>query len=304
MSTADATRANGTRFRAQNDREQPHIIKNDSAPEWGGRFTCVACWRHGITDIERHRKRDCDDWNAFNRINNGYLRQFNMGMAPAHTTAPQVLHGEHYRLVKGTFNLMPHHIMRYQTEDWGPYDPLQAPLGVIANWVGRSYNDLLDQVLNVLPPSIQHAPRQCSCSRALLRSRNGTTSSYIHEQNSQDELMDMKAIGNFVEAHPHVNALFNHLPWNQTGLAMAVNANQPLHSKGIWINLTRAAGGVAGTGAFPLGLAGTIITHYQGWRFANFFGLGNPANFADLYHNRTAADVARGLFTMPGAPEN
>lgn len=301
MSTQDATRANGTRFRSQNDRVQPHVVKNDSAPEWGGRFTCVACWRHDITDLERHRKRDCDDWNALNRINNGFVRQFNAGMAPPHHTSPEILLGEHYRLVKGRFNLLPHHIMRYQTEDWGPYDPLEAPPGALVSWRGLSYHELLGRVLHSLPPSMKHAPRVCCCSRALLRSRNGTTSSYIHERHTHDELMDMKAIGNFVEAHPVVLNLFNGFPWHTTSLALAVPAIQPLHGEGDWVNISRGGGGPAGTGGFPNGIAGSNIIHYQGFRLAQN-GIGNPAQFANLYQGRNGYDVARGQFTMPGTP--
>ena len=127
MSTLDATRSNGSRYRHQNDREVYFYPPHDCAPEWGGRFTCVACWQHGIGDLERHRKQHCPNWNALNRINNGFERQFNAGMAPPNVVQPFRLLGEHYRMVKGRHGIMPHHIMRWQDEDWGPYTPMVTP---------------------------------------------------------------------------------------------------------------------------------------------------------------------------------
>ena len=113
MTSRDATRSNGSRFRQQPEREVHHLRENDTAPEWGGHFTCVACWQHGISDLNRHRMQHCEDWNAFNRINCSFQRQHREGRSPldANGAPPAtafVLSGEHYRMVKGRYGLLPH----------------------------------------------------------------------------------------------------------------------------------------------------------------------------------------------------
>ena len=148
MTSRDATRSNGGRYRSQQDRENHHIREHDSAPEWGNRFTCVACWQHNIPDLNRHRNQHCEDWNALNRINCGFQRQWQEGRAPmdgtgAYPAYAPVLLGEHYRMVKGRYGILPHHIMRWQNENFGPYDPLQTPQGVYTLWMGVTYHDLL-----------------------------------------------------------------------------------------------------------------------------------------------------------------
>ena len=307
MATRDATRSNGGRYRNQNDREPHHIREHDSAPEWGNRFTCVACWEHNIGDLDRHRKVSCEDWNALNRLNTGFQRQWQEGRAPndpltfMYPDKPYVLMGEHYRMVKGKHGIMPHHIVRWQNENFGPYDALQVPPGAFAPWAGQTYWNLLVETLNSLPPSISETPIQCTCSRALQRSRNGMTHSYHHEKNSMDELFCQNAIGNFMSAHPamigHYQTLTG-IPWPVTQTALSRGAFVPLHGQGIWVQLASPGIGICGVG--DIGIAQSNANHYT--LFQAMHGAGLIGGQMNLYQGKTIDDARRGNFSMPGTP--
>ena len=309
MATASATKSNGSRFRSDNDRVPHHVPKNDVAPEWGNQCTCVACWTHGITDLERHRRQSCDDWNALNRINTGFVREFNAGMAPPHTTQAYILSGEHHRMVKGRWGIQPHHIMRWQNENWGPYSPLDAPPDAAVVWRHATYHQLLLETLRSLPVSIAVAPRQCTCSMALLRSRNGTTHSYNNEKNSCDEFYDQKAVGNFMAAQPFLINRFEQqvaaLPlaaganvWQVYQPARAVHANQPLAGHGDWVELAPPGRGICGEG--QVGISQANVRHFQ--QFHQAVAMGNLVQHANLHQGKTILDVRRGNFAMPGTP--
>ena len=309
MSTAAATRSNGTRYRSDNDRVPDHVPRNDVAPEWGCQCTCVACWTHGLPDLERHRRQSCDDWNALNRLNNGFVREFNAGMAPPNTLTPHVLSGEHCRMVKGRFGIMPHHIVRWQDENWGPYSPMDAPPDAAVAWRGISYFVLLVSTLQSLPVTIALTPRQCPCSMALMRSRNGTTHSCNNERNSCDEFLDQKAVGNFMAAHPFLIQRYEQqaapLPlgagvntWQMHQPARALLSNQPLAGVGDWVDLAPPGRGVCGLG--DQGVAEGNVQHFQQCNLA--LAAGHPNNVANLCQGKTVNDVRRGNFAMPGTP--
>ena len=302
MATADATRANGARYRNQNDRVSNHVPRHDTAPEWGGRFTCVACWQHNIVDIERHRSQHCPDWNALNRINNGYVRQFNSGMAPPGVLLPLVLTGEHYRMVKGRFGIQAHHIMRWQDENWGPYDQLQCPPNSRMGWENFTYDFLLMNTINSLPRSIALVPRPCTCTMALQRSRNGTTHSYHNEKNTCDEFYDQRAVGNFMEAHHPLRGAYQHMPggapWNTTQAFLSTGSNQPLNGMGHWVELAPPGMGICGLG--NVGITDSNVQHFQQWQ--QNVAAGAPNQQANLYQGKTANDIRQGSFAMPGTP--
>ena len=306
MTTRDTQRSNGGRYRNQNDRELTHIREHDSAPEWGNRFTCVACWQHNITDIVRHRSQHCEDWNALNRINCGFHRQWTEGRASldasgSYPTKPYILKGEHYRMVKGRYGVQPHHIMRWQDENFGPYDPLIVPQGCQAVWQGFTYFQLLLETIQSLPPSMHIEPRICSCTRALLRSRNGATHSYFNEKNSLDELADQAAIGNFMAAHPPLVGHYQNLTntnWNHTQPRMARNSFQPLNGQGVWVPLAPQGQGVCQQGS--AGISESIVAHCLQYQVA--VTNGQPFARMNLYTGRSIADARRGHFSMPGTP--
>ena len=315
MTSRDATRSNGARFRQLHDRELVHISEHDSAPEWGNWFTCVACWEHGITDLVRHRSQFCDDWNALNRLNCGFQRQHKEGRAPleqdgSYPTKAYVLKGEHYRMVKARYGVQPFHIMRWQHEDFGPYDSLRVPHGNHMIFQGISYWTLLVETISSMPPSIGTCPRQCVCSRALARSRNGTSRSYFHEMNAIDELNSQAAVGLFMDANPFLiqhyenqmqGILLGHGPtWNQTQPFFARQVPQPLGGQGVWVDLAPQNQGICGVGAN--GIANTNETHFN-QHAANAL-TGALQTHMNLYHNKTQEDARRGNFTMPGTPHH
>ena len=307
MTSREATRSHGSRCRQQNDREIHHVREHDTAPEWGNRFACVACWQHGLTDLTRHRNQHCPDWNAFNRINCGFHRQWQMGFAPIDANgncphSPFVLTGEHCRLVKGRFSLLPHHIMRWQSEDCGPCDPLETPPGVVTAWQGLTHHQLLQVALASLPPSVAAVPKKCTCTRALARSLNGTTSSCFHEKNALDELVCQKAVGDFMGAHPplagaHQNQFGGH--WHNTQPFLARNSMMPLNGVGDWVDLAPANQGVCGVGDH--GIAESAAMHYTATMNAAAAG-GIPNGQAHLYQGKNIHHARRGQFTMPGTP--
>lgn len=309
MASREATRSNGSRYRMQHERTNYHIREHDSAPEWGNRFTCVACWEHGITDLARHRSNSCEDWNALNKINCGFQRQWQEGRAPLgamgqYPAKAFCLTGEHYRLVKGRFGILPHHIVRWQNENWGPYETLVAPPEVHVVWRNISYWTLLQNTINSLPSSMAVIPQQCTCSRALMRSLNGTTHSYHHEKNALDELNAQKAVGLFVDSHMFLRGQLQHIygfGWQTTQPFLARVAPQPLNGTGNWIDLAPVGGfGVAGVG--DRGIAQTNVDHYN--MYHTDVAAGNVSQRMNLYQGKTVQDAQRGQFTMPGTPRH
>jgi hypothetical protein len=309
MATRDATRSNGGQYRNQNDCEPHHIREHDSAPEWGNCFTCVACWQHNIPDLTCHRNQHCEDWNALNRINCGFQRQYNEGRAPNdpytgfYPDKPYVLTGEHYRMVKGRYGISPHHIMRWQNENYGPYDPLESPPGVHVIWTGITFWNILVETLNSLPPSIAEVPLQCTCLRALQRARNGTTHSYFHEKNALDELFCQNAVGNFMGAHPPLIGHYQNLTgvaWNTTQPFLARHSQQPLGRQGVWVDLATQGVGICGVG--HCGIAESNVTHFLAYQAATMAGFGGPQ--MNLYQGKTVHDARRGNFSMPGTPRH
>lgn len=308
MTTRDSTRSNGSRYRAQNDREVVHVVAHDIAPEWGNLYTCVACWQHNLNDLTRHRQQFCEDWNPLNRLNLGFNRQFSQGLAPLDTNGnypatAYVLKGEHYRMVKGRYGIMPHHIMRWQDENYGPYDPLQAPPGVHVFWSGFSYWQLLQETLLSLPISIATTPRDCSCSRALARSKNGTSHSYFQEKNALDELADQAAVGQFMAAHPPIVGMYqgwSGVSWNNTQPRMARTSRVPLNGRGVWVDLAPPTQGVCGEG--DRGIAESNAQHFLQHQAA--VAVGQPTALSNLYQGKTINDARRGDYTMPGTPRH
>ena len=308
MTSRDAMRCHGGRYRTQQDLQVHHIREHDMAPEWGNRFTCVACWLHNIPDLARHRSRDCEDWNALNRINCGFQRQWQEGRAPndAHGAYPAfapVLYGEHYRMVKGRYGILPHHIMRWQSENYGPYDPLQTPPGVHTIWAGFTYYALLLETLSSLPPSIAVPPLQCNCTRALQRSLNGTTHSYHHEKHALDELLCQNAVGNFMATNLPLVAQYQHwtgVPWNTTQPHFARSSIAPLNGRGNWVPLSPPGMGIALVG--DIGIAESNAQHWVQYQLG--LAGGNPAATMNLWQGKTIDDARRGDFTMPGTPRH
>ena len=306
MTSRDATRSNGTRCRQQADREVHHIREHDSAPEWGNRFTCVACWQHNIPDLTRHRNQHCDDWNALNRINCGFQRQWREGRAALESDGScparaHVLSGEHCRMVKGRCGILPHHVVRWQNENFGPCDPLEVPQGVNMLWRGFSCCNLLQETLMSLPTSISTVPRQCTCSRALMRSMNGTAHSCHHEKNALDELVCQAAIGDFMGSHPFlVGACQNQMNvhWQTTQPFLARNSQQPLNGMGNWVDLSPPDQGVCGVG--DRGIAESNAEHFLACTAAAVNGM--PLQHMNLCTGKTIHDARRGQFAMPGTP--
>jgi len=245
----------------------------------------------------------CDDWNAFNRINCGFQRAYREGRDPT-LAKPFVLTGEHYRMVKGRYGIMPHHIVRWQNENWTPYEPLRVPTNAHVFWAGFSYVQLLSETFLSLPVSIAISPRPCTCTRALIRSRNGSTHSYNQEKNSLDELADQKAVGNFMQAHhPMITHYENTFmaagaQWNTTQPSLARGSLEPLSGIGEWVDLAPMGQGICGVG--DSGIAANNVAHFQQYQASVVAG--NPTAHMNLYQGRTAADVRRGNFAMPGSP--
>ena len=49
------------------------------------------------------------------------------------------LKDEHYQMVKDQYGVQPHHIMRWQNENYGPYNPLTVSQGCQAGWQRFTY---------------------------------------------------------------------------------------------------------------------------------------------------------------------
>ena len=170
--------------------------------------------------------------------------------------------------------------------------------------MGFSYVQLLVDTLTSLPVSISTPPRQCTCSLALLRSRNGASFSYHQEKNSLDELADQRAVGFFMAAHPPMNAHYqtNFMPaggmWTQTQPYLAHQTQQPLAGRGVWVDLAPMGQGVCQQG--DRGIAESNVAHYNAYQ--NSILAGNPTLFLNLYSGKNVHDVRRGEFSMPGTP--
>ena len=212
--------------------------------------------------------------------------------------------GEICHMVKGRCGVMPHHVMRWQDENWGPCDPMEVPNGINCVFRGISYCTMVVFVLNSLPPSIATTPRPCSCSVALRRSRNGTTHSHNHEKNSLDELTDQKAVGNFMAAHPPLVAHHNGTiapagaNWTGTQPFHARFAAQPLLGQHDWVDLAPMGQGICRTG--DTGISQSTVNHFNACQVASAGGVAPAAS--NLHQNRTANQVRQGLFGMPGTP--
>lgn len=101
---------NGRTHRGPNDIPRLFYPDRHCCPEYGTNLYCCACTAP-TDNIDRHKLIDCSEWNALNRLNKSYYRQFNAGMAPPGQTEAKRLSGEKYRLIRDAFGLYPHIIM-------------------------------------------------------------------------------------------------------------------------------------------------------------------------------------------------
>lgn len=305
-------KCNGARFRGRND--LTGVVYDDLivAPEWGTRFICVACNEAPVSSLHKHQLQDCSDWNAFNRINNGYKRQFNARQAPATQTQPLRLLGEHYRLIRDALILPPWIIME-QAFNWGPYTPLQVPHNAQGQfwWANRTYEACRLHVMAGLPDTMSIPPPPDHRTAALLTAHaSDNTASLMHELHKADELNRLCIIAEFMEAHPDLRDQLvldtvglDH--WNQSAIYLAKNpttnhnptANNP--PQPIWIPITPPGQGPAGTGAFMHNNVGGVTGKRLQHRAAP--GDGDNTSIARvLYDNVPPADVDH--FNMVGSP--
>jgi hypothetical protein len=210
--------------------------------------------------------------------------------------APRDILGEHYRLVRDHYNLPPYVIM-HQADTWGPYDPIISPQGMaLSAWENRSYEYLLVNMLNSLPPTMQRAPRPELRSTALrIASGNKHERSLTHEYHKADEMQDMQAVAGFLACHPPINIFMANVPayqipgqdWRNTEIFQSkygpVNNVAPR-----WMAMDTQGHGVAGVG--HVGVSHSAAQH----RAQN---LGNV-----VYQNVSANDAETGKFNIMGTP--
>lgn len=315
-----SNRCNGARFRGPNEQRVATVPHRVYCPEIGTHLVCCACFRDmGVgtksTDLYRHQREHCDDWNALFKIHNGYVRQFHQGRAPMNVQSPRHILGEHYRLVRDFFHLPPHVIMD-QGHDWGPYDPIQPPPGSAPNilWAGISYEVLLVGALARLPPTMAWEPRpdvRAVAVRRAIADRHNT--SYHHEIAVLEEQRDLQAICRFMEEHLplqkalvqangtaanpaggipgndwHNTAIYHSLHPAGAGAVMFPPVAGAVPPTPHWCEIAAAGQGVAGTGS--VGVAQSLV-NFQAAHANNQFVAQIPPR-----------ELRRGRIRMGGTP--
>lgn len=268
----------GNKFRGHNDANLLHHPDRTLAPEHGTRYICVACNNpEPFLNIAQHQGAECPEWNAFNRICNGYQRQFNDGTKPPTVTEAFRLTGEQYRLVRDSL-LLGAWIIMNQDEFWGPYTPLQVPHGMMQGnpwWGGQSYEALRQAVMAGLPLTISTPPRPDTRVQAVLKANTNRMFSPTHEIHKQDELRDMQAIQRFMDAHPYLVPIFCALNplgitnWTTTAIYQSIyppphpaaNVMNPQPPPPIWCPIAPQGQGPAGRGGHPNGVSGAREQH-------------------------------------------
>ena len=176
-----------------------------------------------------------------------------------------------------------------------------------------SYDNLVRQLMPHIPPTLRIAPRPDPRMRALsIALARPHDRSYMHECHAADELMDMRAVARFVEAHGQVRTMIeNHFPYNcpNWGDTYIHRAEYPpaagaMPPPSIWMSLAPAGQGVAGVG--DTGVSRTNQHHHV-------HVLGNAAvppavppppgqvNPLQFYQGVPAGQVGH-VFNMPGTP--
>ena len=120
---------------------------------WGEKQVCEACLapHHAMYN---HKKQNCPDYKAFNRINNGYSMTVLMNRVPNGMTRRDYVSGEMYRMVRNVFMVTPTVIMG-QRKDWRPYLPMVPDDGMaLQPWHNRTYESLVAEIEKDLPTFI------------------------------------------------------------------------------------------------------------------------------------------------------
>ena len=310
----DINDCRGTRWRGVNEVTITNVRGAICCPELGTDIICTSCFCI-VQDLVQHRSRYCSDFNAHVKLHNGYLRQFQQGMAGPHVIQEYILTGEIYRLVRNTYGLPAFWICR-QADGWGPYDGIVVPDGIQRPaWSPNpnnsvTYDDLVRQLMPRLPPTIRVPPRPDPRMTALsIAFSRPHDHSYTHECHAADELTDMRAVARFVAAHGQVRAFIEHWPlyncpdWGRTNIHRAEYppAAGGLVTPAVWMSLAPPGQGVAGFG--DTGIAGTNQNHHAHVFGAALGGAHPPGqvNPYQFYQGVPAGQVG-GVFNMPGTP--
>lgn len=289
----------GARFRSEND-ERPEIgmvTTRIVAPELGTTFVCVACFQP-VGDLHRHQVGSCEEWNALNRIHKGYHRQFSdPTVRPVNQLEPYNILSEHYRLIRDHYGVTARDIME-QAADWGPYNPMRAPLGTYRFWHGYSYDTVLQVLLIQIPPSIREHPRTDPRVYALLRAlQNRRSVSHTHEVNKADEKQDLTAVCGFFERHANErNNVVNNPVYSVhnndfrfTAFWQAKYGPPIPNANSAWLEMSGPNDGVARVG--NQGIRDSVR------QFAFFAAPNNP-----IVGGRSIQDLDNGIFNVNGTP--
>ena len=297
----------------------PYVDDLQMCPPWGALFACEACGTFNIRDIGDHRLRKCPEYSAFNRINNGIVRQFRAGLIPGNANGePPVINGQEYRYIRDAYNLpglviMQQHILS-NNPSWGPNDRVIFPQGEDSPALRsntHTYMDLVMWLHQQLPRTFYTRPRPTSHSVAVRKHCTDPNNYNLnHMFHLEDENNDKVAVANFMDAHPQTQLDFQaHAPyntpnWQLTNINVAKHGRPPalmvagnlVQQAIVDIDLAPLGEGICGAGGDPRGVASIGLDHRQ--HMMNNPGNGNQYG-SSLYTGKSANDVRNGRFTTP-----